>query len=531
VTMSKNAAGAGVGNGDAIIFSSVPVFSTTNGSSNVTVELQNHGVSVGDTVVFGIATTGNGITIAAANYIVTSVTNSHNFSITVSAQATASGSFAMNNGNAELVYSITLGPPAAGTGFGLGGFGSGGFGTGVVPSSQTGTEITATDWTEDNWGEILAACPYGGLIYYWDPTGGFSNAQPITTSGAPPLNSGIFVSMSQQILVAYGSSIHQKIGYQRQPLLVQWSDVQNFLEWNATAATQAGNFYIPIGSQIVAGMAVANQNLLWTDLDLWAMSYIGPPETFGFNQIGAGMGAVSSHAVQKLRGSVFWMGRTNFYSYTGAGAAVIPCPVWDAVFQNINTSYLQNVRAMPNTPFNECGWLYPSTASSSGECDSYVKMNITEPGAPWDYGPLQRSAWIDQSILGMPIGAQSNGTIYLHETGNDADGNPLVSSFTTGYFYLGEGEEFVVVDQIIPDFKWSTFTGSTSAQISLTFNVVNYPGDTPIQYGPYTVSQLTEYIFVRFRGRLMSITVQSSDLGSFWRLGSCKYRYAPAGRR
>jgi hypothetical protein len=271
--------------------------------------------------------------------------------------------------------------------------------------------------------------------------------------------------------------------------------------------------------------------LIWTDLDLWAMAYIGPPDVFGFNKIGAGMGAASSHSVQQLRGSVYWMGPTNFYAYTSGGANVLPCSVWDAVFQNLNTSFLQNIRAMPNTPFNEVGWLYPSAASTSGECDSYVKMNITDPGAPWDYGPLPRSAWIDQTVLGMPIGASPQGFIYQHETTPDADGIPLISSFTTGYYYLSEGEDFVIVDQVIPDLKWNLFTGGPSAQVQFTFNVVNYPGDTPIAYGPYTVTQATEYISTRFRGRLMSITVASGDLGSFWRLGSCKFRYAPAGRR
>ena len=186
---------------------------------------------------------------------------------------------------------------------------------------------------------------------------------------------------------------------------------------------------------------------------------------------------------------------------------------------------------MPNTPYNEVGWLYPSLASSSGECDSYAKMNITEPGAPWDYGPIQRSAWIDQTILGMPIGASPSGFIYQHETTNDADGSPLNASFTTGEFYLAEGEDFVFVDQILPDFKWSQFTSSTSANIVMTFNVTNYPGDTPTIYGPYTVTQATEFISVRFRGRLMSITIQSNDLGSWWRIGSIKYRYGTAGRR
>jgi hypothetical protein len=235
--------------------------------------------------------------------------------------------------------------------------------------------------------------------------------------------------------------------------------------------------------------------------------------------------------MQSLRGSVYWMGPTNFYAFTGQGVAVLPCSVWDFVFQNLNTAFSANVRAMPNTPFNEVGWEFPSSASTNGECDSYVKMNITEPGAPWDYGSLPRSAWIDQTVLGMPVAAAPTGVIYQQETTNDADGGPLNASFTTGYFYIAEGEDFAFVDQIIPDFKWGTYAGSQNAQVQLSFNVLNYPGNTATVYGPYTVTQATEFITVRFRGRQMSITVQSSDVGSFWRLGKVRYRYMADGRR
>ena len=509
----------------------VPVFTTVSGSAVVSVALTADGlstVSPNNTIVFAISTTGNGVTIAGA-YPAVSITDANDFEIQVPTQATANGSFSMNGGNAQLVYYIALGPPAGGAGYGLGGYGLGGYGTGLTSSVQTGTPITATDWTSDNWGELVVACPANGGIYYFDPTGGFANMSLV--SAGPIFNSGIFVSTSEQILIAYGSSITEKIGVQQDPMLVQWSDSGNFLNWSPTNADFAGNFRIPIGSEIMAGMAgPANQNLIWTDLDLWSMNFIGQPEVFGFNQIGAGAGACGRHAIQKLRGGVYWMGLSNFYSYDGSGVNVVQCPVWDAVFQNLNVPFAQNVRAMPNTPFNEAGFLYPSLASSNGENDSYVKWNLTEPGRPWDYGLLARSAWIDLTIFGNPIAATPGGIIYRHESTNDADGQPLVASFTTGFFYLQEGEDFVQVDQMLPDFKWQTYAGGTgSAQIQITFNVVNYPGDTPRQYGPYTVQQATKILQTRFRGRQVSITVQSSDIGSFWRVGKNRFRYSAVG--
>jgi len=49
-------------------------------------------------------------------------------------------------------------------------------------------------------------------------------------------------------------------------------------------------------------------------------------------------------------------------------------------------------------------------------------------------------------------------------------------------------------------------------------------------YGPYNMTQATEYISVRIRARLMSIAVSSSDVGTFWRLGAIRYRFQPDGK-
>jgi hypothetical protein len=442
----------------------------------------------------------------------------------------------MNGGNAQFVYYINLGPPAAGAGYGTGGYGEGGYGTGTVGGAQTGAEITSSDWTSDNWGQLLLACPDGGGVYSFDPTGGFTNAGLIAT--APPFNGGIFVNMGLQMLICWASTQRQGLGLIQDPLLVRWSTDGDFTQFTPLATNQAGSFRLSNGSTIRGGMAATNQNLIWTDLDLWAMGYIGFPLVFSFNKIGAGAGMISSHAAQTLRGNVYWMGPSNFFAYDSGGVHVVPCAVWDFVFQNLSTGsdgngrpFTANIRAMPNTPFNEVGWEFPSAASANGENDSYVKFNVTEPGAPWDYGMLPRSAWTDQTVLGPPVAATPTGLIYQHEMSPDADGQPLTASFTTGEFYIAAGEEYAFVDRIIPDFKWGTFAGAQTAQVNISFNVMDYPGGTPTVYGPFLMTSTTQFISVRFRGGLMSITVSSSDVGSFWRLGKVRYRYAPCGRR
>ena len=521
------ATGVGSGSGTARLVAEY-AFATTNGSSIVTTYFDNHGFNVGDSFYVGVSTTVGGIPLSGL-YTVQSVvtTSSFTFAAANSATSTVGPTTAtvINSGLVQSTFYVAIGPQPIGTGFGVGGFGAGGFGVGTTQPSVPGTAITATDWTLDNFGQDLIACPAGGAIYYWDPSGQLQNAQIVGGNG-PLVNSGIFVAMPERQVIAYGSSFTLS----PDPMLVRWSDIEDFTQWVATPTNQAGSYRIPTGSKIVAGTQGPQQGLLWTDLDLWAMQYIGPPFVYGFNKIGSNCGAISRHCTGQLNGAIYWMSQKQFFMSMGSGPQTIPCPVWDVIFQNINTSYLYKVTCGVNSQFNEVTWYYPS--ASSTENDSYVKYNTVLQ--QWDYGTLGRTAWIDQSVLGSPIGAGSDNYLYQHEVGNDAANGTqttaMLSSFQTGYFQLNEADNLIFIDQIWPDMKWGTYSGNPNATVQITFYVTNYPGDTPVAYGPYTMTQATEYISVRIRARLMAFNISSSDVGTFWRLGAIRYRYQIDGR-
>ena len=128
------------------------------------------------------------------------------------------------------------------------------------------------------------------------------------------------------------------------------------------------------------------------------------------------------------------------------------------------------------------------------------------------------------------MACSDNGIVYQHETGFDADTGPMTSGFTTGYFRIGEGEDFVFIDRIIPDFKWGTWAGAQTATLQVTVNAINEMGDTPVTYGPFTVTAGTPFIPCRIRARQISMTIQSADSGSFWRLGHIRIKFQPDGR-
>jgi hypothetical protein len=504
----------------------LPGFNTVAGTATVTVTLPNNNFQAipGEFQQFIAPTSISGLTIQG-KYQINSVIDSTQFTITLTNQSTTTSSATMNAGLAEILYYVTIGPQAAGSGFGAGGFGLGGFGGvgGAGFPSTPGTPINAIDWTQDNWGEILLSCPEDGPIYSWSADAGTLNAQVV--SQAPFFNGGIFISQPQQILVAWRSV--QNSGAQNQ-LEVRWSDANDYTNWTVSNQTSAGSFVIPTGSRLVGGLQCPTFGLLSTDIDVWVMQYVGGDVIFNFTRVGTGCGWIGKHACGVLAGIPYWCGVNNFFTLGSSGVVPMPCSVWDAIFQNLSTANQSKVACGINSGFNEIAWFYPS-ATSPGENDSYVKVHIEGQEYEWDYGVLSRTAWIDISVLGQPIATDSQAFIYQHETGNTITGASL-PFFRSGWWAISEGNELSFVDFVMPDFQWGDRSGAQDAQINVTFFSVDYPGDTPVSYGPYTVTQATEYITPRIRGRLMSIQIQAQN-AEFWRLGKVRFRYAASGRR
>lgn len=514
---AATAATSTVANGGA-----VPVFTTTANSASINVNLANHGLIVGMTFPALTPTTVGGLTISGS-YLVRSVVDANNFTINASSLASSGASASMNGGNVNIIYYVTLSPTYPLAGYGIGPYGAGAYGLGVAPSPSSGTPITATNWSLDNWGSILLACPANGPIYSWSSDSGFPVASKVV--GAPLVNGGIFVSEPAQILVAWASSLDGA----QDPLQVNWSDSGDFTNWTVTALTQAGGYRIPTGSKIVGGLQGPQFGFIWTDVDVWAMQYIQPPLVFGFNKLAEECGLISRHAACVVNSTVYWMGSNQFFQYAGAGVQPIVCSVWDFVFQDLDADHVDKIHVASNNGFGEVAWYFPSKSGGTGEVDSYVKFNFILNC--WDCGRLQRTAWIDQSVLGQPIGATAGGFIYQHEIANDADGAPMGEYFETGYAQISQGEELTFIDWMIPDFRYGKYHAAPNAAINVTLKYTDYPGAAQKSKGPYQVISTTNFRNPRIRGREIGMRIEGTGLGGWWRMGGLRYRGAPDGKR
>lgn len=502
------------------------LYTTTSTSNSVQVTLANHGYIASFSVyTVYISTTVGGITLFG-QYIVQTVIDSNNFTITASGAASSSTTGSENGGNIRIQYLLPTGNASAQE-F-LTGYGQGGYGLGPYSQSSTGGVLTVIrQWTLAQFGRILIACPIMGGIYEWDPASGLTGNPASLISGAPSIATGIFVAMQQQQIIAYG--ITDPNTNLQDPMLIGWCDVANFNSWTASATNQAGSFRLPRGSKIVGGIQGPQYGMHWTDVGVWLQQYIGFPLVYGFNEIAQGCGLLSMRSVGVLGGVVYWCSLNQFYQFNGSSVSPLSCAVWDIYFPNADFTQQDKFLLGADSHFNEFFYFYVSLAATfPGEIDSYIKYNQVD--RVWDYGSLARTAWFDQNevVNGNPSGVDANGIIQAHEIGYQADGNSMVSSITTGFFKLTEGLVIIFLERMIPD-----FVAASGTSIQITVNMVNYPDDTPLFSQTYTwIAGTTEYIIVRGRGRFAQIVIGDNGLsGQFWRLGDFLWVGTGSGRR
>lgn len=530
---AASAATGSISNGGA-----VPQFTTVMGQANVTVTLNNHGIGIGGTFNIQVATTVGGLTLAATIYAVVGTPMTNTFVITGPTTASSSTSTFENSGHAQIQYLIYNGSQSSFYDFGA--WGAGTWGGGTWGGGSGTTALTpARQWFLDNFGQDMIGNYTGSPIYIWAPPIAPGNvALQINTTNfpgaaSPPTAVNVsFMSAPQQMLIALGCN--DRISDIFEPLLVRWSDAGDFTDWTPTVINQAGSYLIPSGSMLVGGASAPNFTVLWTDVDMWLMTYLGGTGlselVWGFTKISGGAGLLASRAWGLFRNLVFYASSNGFYMFDGNSIRLLPCPVWDKFWFNLNRMQIAKVNCEVNSYFQEVSWAFPS-ADGNGTVDSRVTYNIRESTWTFDSAPTQtaRTSWIDENVYGAPIGTDIAGYLQQHEVSNDADGSALISSVTSGWFAISEGSLFTFIERLTGDF---ILTGGDQT-VMITIYVQDWSTDTIRTYGPYSWNPNSGplYSIVRARGRYAQVMIQSAGLGSFWRLGALRFLETQAGRR
>ena len=513
-------------------------FAATNGSSTITVSDTAHGAVVNDFVTFSdAATLGGNITATVLNqeYQIASVPNTSSYTIvakdTSGSEVTANSSDTGNGGSSTVgAYQINTGLNAfvSGTGWGAGAWGSATWGSATSVSAAGQLRL----FSQDNFGEDLIFNPRGGGIYYWDESSGTGNRAINATalagaSNVPTVALQVMVSDIDQHVIAFGTN---PIGSSNiDPLFVRFSDQENAADWTPTATNTAGGVRINSGSEIIGAVQARQEILIWTDVSLHSMRFVGSPFIFEFTRLSTDVSMISPNAAVNARGAVYFMDRGNFYVYNGS-VQPLPCSVKEHVFSNLNQDQAFKVFAAENNAFNEVIWFYP-IGTGNTEVSNYVSYNYAEN--LWAVGTLARGTWIGYGGRKKPLAttAIDGGSNYLyeHEVGFDDDDQPMTAFIESGDLELGDGEYFMYMSRILPDF---TFSGNSSdASADIVVKGSNFPLESSTTISTSTVTPSSTQSFIRNRARHAVVRIESSGSGYGWRLGTLRFDMRQDGRR
>ena len=426
-------------------------------------------------------------------------------------------------------------------------------------AAASGDIITAPGlWSLDNFGNKLIATINGGESFEWDSNPTTASATRATIiSGAPTASAFSLVSTPDRHLIFFGTETTIGTKSTQDPMFVRFSSQEDINTYAPTSTNTAGTQRLADGSRIVGAIRGRDAIYIWTDTALFTMRFVGPPFTFSFQQVGTNCGLIGQNAAVEVDGTAYWMSENGFFRYTGRLES-LPCLVEDHVFDDLNTIPKQHINAGLNNLFGEVIWFYPNSgAATVNRMVAYNYLDSSAERPVWTTGTLARTAWQDSAIFGKPHATEydtsSNGTsgsstfvqgntdgisyYYEHEKGLDQirEGatSSIASSIESGDFDIGQqglagdGEFMMKIRRVLPDFL------SQTGDSRVTLNLRDFPNDTQASstLGPFTISSSTQKIDTRARARQISLKVENTSTGQFWKLGTFRIDYQPDGRR
>ena len=516
-------------------------FAAVNGSTILTVTQIAHGAIKGDFVTFsGAASLGGAITAPVLNqeYEITLLVDDDTYQITSPVAANASDT---GDGGAATIatYQINVGSDLSyfDYGWGVGTWGL--FTWGTPRPASAALQLKSRVWQFDAFGEDIICQLVDGGIYLFDTSAGiFVRATAI--AGAPTKSKYALVSTPDRHLVCFGTESIIGDPSSIDPMFVRFSNQEDINTFTESATNTAGGQRLTDGSEIITAIRSRGQVLIMTNTALHGMQYVGPPFTFGFQQLGANCGCIGPHAAADINGLAFWMGTEAFYMFDGT-VKKLPCTVQDYVFKDLNIVQGAKTFVGINSQFNEVTWWYCSFTSDY--IDRYVSFNYLEN--VWSTGTLARTSWTDIGTYQKPLATDYDLTgteptlttiqgltpgrslLYNQEDGFDANGAPIYAFISSGYFDLGDGDSMLFMKRFIPDFK--NQVGNLTVRCLLR----PYPqaSASPSSLDPYVITPTTQKVDTRARGRQIQLTIESTELNTNWRFGTLRIDAIPDGLR
>ena len=522
-------------------------FSTTSGSSIVTVAITGSIAEAGNYVSFTGANSIGTVTAALLNknHEIQTAINADAFTIDVGTAANTTGAGGGTTINAAFEIDVGFASATLGYGWGTGTWDDA-YGWGL--SSPDPVFLPQQDWFFDQFDNDLVMNIRNGAIYYWERG---TNATPDTAlatravllsslggaADVPNKAMQVLVSQNDRHLLAFGCQPYNGGSTDFDPLLIRWASQDDPGMWEPLVTNSAGFIRVSRGSEIVRAIPTKQEILVFTEATLSSLQFTGTSDVFALQEIGDNLSIIGPRAVSIVNNMTFWMGKDKFYVYTGR-VETLPCTLRNHVFTNINLNQTDQIICGTNEGWNEVWWMYPTANSNVN--NAYVIFNHLE--RIWYYGTIDRTAWLDSPLRQFPQAIDADNVnelsyLYNHEDGTNDDTLPMTAYIQSSDFDIAEGDQFMLTRRIIPDIN---FAGSSAANPEANFVIRprNFPGSTYQNNASNTqrviqttVNQFTDQVFLRARARQVALKIESTGLDTQWQLGSPRLDMRPDGKR
>jgi hypothetical protein len=407
--------------------------------------------------------------------------------------------------------------------------------TGALP---TGITAGTTYFAFNNAGLTFQLLDEAGNIV--NTSGTQSGTQTITPNDIPVVQNGILISDTFRFIITFG--VNDYGSAVQDPMLIRWSSQDDPYNWTPDATNQAGSIRLSDGSEIVTAIQTRQEVVVLTDSAVYTLQYLGPPNVWQAQLLGANTSIVGPKAIAVASGVVYWMGVDKFYAYDGR-VQTLNCDVRRYVFNDFNQSQSAQVFAGTNEGFNEIWWFYCSSGSTV--VDKYVVYNYFEK--IWYYGSLGRTAWLDSGLRDFPLAATYSQNIVNHEQGiNDNQTGttlPIAANISSSEFDIQDGHNFGFVWRVLPDLTFENSSTSPDAQapkVTMTLyglsnsgsGVTSSAGANVAKGAIYDITEeFTGQIYTRLRGRQLIFKIESNQINTAWQIGAPRVDIRPDGRR
>ena len=419
--------------------------------------------------------------------------------------------YAFDGSNLDDISPVTDPLPPGDVSGGVGkGFGGEDFGESTFGTARTFVNLTIAPavWTMDNWGSELVACAnWEGSIYKWAPGDVEATLiEALTGTEVPQLNRAIIVS-NERHMIAIGAGVYGGAFWSKNQRRVAWSDQENYAEWIPSITNGAGDLELQTAGLAICGAKFKGEILIWTDVDVHRMSYLGPPYFYGITRLADNSGIVSANAHAVTNRFAFWVARDSFMIYDGT-VKEVNSEVSEWFRDRINPQHIGKTIVGHNPRFNEV-WVY-LVGRGKDEVSEYVIWNYEEN--TWSTGFLSRTAWDEAAIFDFPMATNPIGTIeapqselLYHERGYTDKGATRVGQIyiETSPIEIASGEQLVVTRRFIQDSRSELTTPSTAVSVTFTHSLA--PEASEDVEGPYAVDEERGYTDIRFTGRQVKI--------------------------